>query len=126
MYKMALIAAAGGAIGSALRYVVGLYAIVAFGARYPYGTLIVNVVGCLVMGALVGLAESRLQLSPEWRIFLATGILGGFTTFSAFALDFAMLAEQRQETAAALYVGGSVLGGLLALFLGLWAVRSLA
>lgn len=123
MLRMALIAAAGGALGSALRYVLGLYAIVWFGARFPYGTLIVNVIGCFAMGLLVGLSAARIELTPEWRIFLATGVLGGFTTFSAFALDYAMLAEQQQHGPAALYVLASVLASVLALFAGLWLAR---
>ena len=123
--KLVLLAAAGGAIGAAGRYLVGLGAARLLGFAFPWGTLIVNVAGCFAMGVLVELIALRTSASNEVRVFLATGVLGGFTTFSAFSLDFAMLLERREHMAAALYAGSSVLLSILALFAGLGLVRAL-
>lgn len=100
--------ALGGAIGSVLRYLT----VTAFGA--PLATVVVNVLGSLVMGALFVLLSSRAQLSP----LLMTGVLGGFTTFSAFSLDALKLWQAGQTAQAALYVGASVVFSLLAVALG--------
>ncbi len=122
--KLALLAAAGGAFGSAARYLVSVAALRLFGAHFPWGTLIVNVAGCFLMGLLAGAALYRLDISPEARAFLATGVLGGFTTFSAFALDGFLLYE-RNAGLAAIYVGASVLLSLAALLAGLFIARLL-
>lgn len=100
--------AVGGAIGSVLRYL----CVAAFGA--PLATLLVNVLGSFVMGVLFVVLISRTQLSP----LLMTGILGGFTTFSAFSLDALKLWQAGQPAQAALYVGASVISSLLAVALG--------
>lgn len=119
-----LLVAAGGAIGASARHLVGTVSLRAFGSGFPVGTLTVNVVGCLVMGLFVGLLASRFQGSENLRLFVATGFLGGFTTFSAFSLDFTVLWE-RGETALAIgYVVASVLLSLAALGLGLWFART--
>jgi CrcB protein len=93
------------------------------GAGFPWWTLTVNVLGCFLMGVLVEALALRLQGSVELRTFLATGVLGGFTTFSAFSLDFASLLQQQTPAQAALYLVGSVAGSILAFFLGLWMTR---
>ncbi|MGD9868569.1 MAG: fluoride efflux transporter CrcB [Hyphomicrobiales bacterium] len=121
--KMVLWAAAGGAIGASARYLVGVGAARLLGAQFPWGTLTVNIVGCLLMGLLIETAALKLSLSNEMRTFLATGILGGFTTFSAFSLDFAILWERKDVSAAFAYLGASVGLSILALFLGLMIVR---
>ncbi|HMT13541.1 MAG TPA: CrcB family protein, partial [Aestuariivirga sp.] len=87
--------ALGGALGSAARYGVNVLSGRMLGTAFPWHTLIVNVAGSFVMGALVGLMAARWNVGNDARAFLTTGILGGFTTFSAFALDFALLVERR-------------------------------
>ena len=120
-----LIVAIGGGIGAALRYGVNVGSPKLFGADYPWHTLIVNVAGCFVMGLLTELMALKLNVSQEWRLFLTTGILGGFTTFSAFALDFALMAERREFIAAGGYAVASVVLSIAACFLGLAVVRSI-
>jgi fluoride exporter len=122
--NLVLLAAAGGALGSAARYLVNVGAGRLLGMGFPWGTLIVNVVGCFVMGLLIGLGALRLELGTEARTFLMTGILGGFTTFSAFSADFALLIERRDFGLAALYLTGSVALSLLAVFAGLYLIRT--
>jgi CrcB protein len=122
--KMVLLAAAGGALGSSVRYLVNVGAGRLLGIGFPWGTMIVNVAGCFVMGLLIGYGALRGTLSDEARVFLATGILGGFTTFSAFSADFAALIERKTFGLSALYVTGSVVLSLAAVFAGLYLVRS--
>ena len=122
--KLVLLAAAGGALGSSARYLVTVGAGKLLGMGFPWGTLIVNIAGCFVMGLLVGLGATRLTITDEARIFLATGILGGFTTFSAFSADFALLVERKNLGLAALYLTGSVALSLFAVFAGLYLIRS--
>jgi fluoride exporter len=117
--------ALGGALGSALRHGVNVGAGRAFGPEFPWATLIVNIVGCFAMGLLFGLMALRWNASAETRAFLATGILGGFTTFSAFSLDFALLVERNQLPMALLYGAGSVVLSLVAVFAGLELMRAL-
>lgn len=124
-WKLVLLTAAGGAIGSAARYICGVLALQWYGARFPWGTLFVNVFGSLLMGIVSGLVIHRAALSADVRLFLATGVLGGFTTFSAFALDTAFLAG-RDVTLSAIYVVASVALSLLALSFGLYVTRSAA
>ncbi len=120
-----LIVAIGGGLGAALRYGVNVGAPRLFGADYPWHTLIVNVVGCFVMGLLTEWMALKLNVSQEMRLFLTTGILGGFTTFSAFALDFALMAERREFMAAGGYALASVVLSIAACFLGFAVVRSI-
>ncbi len=117
--------AAGGAIGSAARYGVNVWSARALGSEFPWHTFIVNVVGCFAMGVLVALMATRLNVSNEARAFLTTGILGGFTTFSAFSFDFAQLVERKAFGPALAYGAGSVALSLIAVFAGLYLVRSL-
>jgi fluoride exporter len=118
--------ALGGGIGAAARHGVNVWSGRVFGTEFPWHTLIVNVAGCFIMGVLTGLLALKLNLSPEARAFLTTGILGGFTTFSAFSLDFALLMERKSHLAAGGYVAASVLLSLVAVFLGLQLIRALA
>lgn len=108
-----------------MRYGVNVWSGRAFSTEFPWGTLFVNVVGCLVMGLLVGAMALKFSASNEARAFLATGILGGFTTFSAFSLDFALLVERKTYGAAFAYGAGSVVLSLAAVFIGLAAARTL-
>jgi fluoride exporter len=118
--------ALGGAIGSAARYGVNVWSGRMLGADFPWHTFIVNVLGCFIMGAVVALMALKLNVGIEIRSFLTTGILGGFTTFSAFSLDFALLIERKSYGAAVVYSAGSVILSLIAVFAGLALVRTLA
>jgi CrcB protein len=114
-----LIVFVGGGIGAALRHGVNLAAARLLGTSFPYATLLENVTGSLVMGLLAGHFAFKGGASQHWRLFLITGILGGYTTFSAFSLDSILLYERGQPGLAALYVALSValsIGGLLAGF----------
>jgi CrcB protein len=90
-----------------------------FGPAFPVGTLVINILGCLLMGLVAGFFAFRGHLPQEARLFLTTGILGGFTTFSAFSLDAALLWERGEVGLAALYVGASVIFSLAAVAAGL-------
>ena len=116
--------ALGGALGASGRYLAGVWALRLLGHGFPYGTLFVNVAGCFLMGAVIEAVALKFSVSQEMRAFLTTGILGGFTTFSAFALDFVVLYERKAAGLAALYLGASVLLSIAALFAGLWLVRA--
>ncbi len=124
--KMVLMVAMGGAIGSSARYLVGVLATRLFGINFPWGTLIVNIAGSFMMGVLVSLLALRFSVGNEVRGFLAIGVLGGFTTFSSFALDFVYLFEKKQYIWAMGYMSVTVICSILALFLGLAVTRSLA
>ena len=118
--------ALGGAIGSAARYGVNVWSGRLLGAAFPWATLAVNIIGCFAMGLLIELMALKFNVSTEARAFLTTGILGGFTTFSAFSLDFALLVERKTYLLAGAYAAGSVLLSLAAVFAGLYLVRALA
>ncbi|PKQ09290.1 MAG: fluoride efflux transporter CrcB [Alphaproteobacteria bacterium HGW-Alphaproteobacteria-12] len=118
-----LAVAAGGAIGAAGRHLFNQQMFRLFGPNFPWGTFGVNIIGSLVMGLIVGFFALKFEPSAEIRSFIATGMLGGFTTFSAFSLDAANMIERGQTGIAAVYIGGSVALGLAALFLGLWIAR---
>ena len=122
----ALLVAAGGAIGSLTRYLVGLWALRAFGPAFPWGTLGVNVVGSFAIGLFGETILRRFGGSELLRLLLVTGFLGGFTTFSAFSLDTAVLFERGEMGAAALYVLASVGLSLVAVFAGLALARAIA
>lgn len=115
----------GAGIGGALRHGVNIACARLCGTAFPYGTLTVNVVGSLVMGLLAGWFAFKGGATGHMRLFLATGILGGFTTFSAFSLDAVLLIERNEWGAAALYVGASVVASILGLFAELWMMRTL-
>ena len=125
MTHLALVAL-GGAIGAALRHLAGMAAIRLLGTGFPWGTFLVNIVGSLAMGILIAVLARRSGTPSEIRLFLATGMLGGFTTFSAFSMDVALLWERGEVVATLGYVAGSVIISILALFAGLWLVRSIA
>lgn len=120
----ALLVALGGALGSLARYGVNVSTTRLFGLGFPWGTLTVNVVGGLVMGLLAALLALR-GGSNEARLFLMTGVLGGFTTFSAFTLDAVTLWERGEGATAAVYVVASVVVSIAALVAGLALGRAL-
>ena len=121
-----LLVAAGGAIGASLRHLSGLAFLRLLRPAFPWATLFVNVVGSLAMGLLIGWLVKRTGTSAEIRLFLATGLLGGFTTFSAFSLDVANLWERGALGLAFGYILSSVLFSVAAVFAGLWLSRTLA
>lgn len=116
--------AVGGAIGATGRYMFNLQMMRLLGPNFPWGTFGVNVIGSFVMGVLAESFALRFNVSSEMRSFLMTGVLGGFTTFSAFALDAGNMIERNDGGLAGLYVAASVCGSIAALFLGLWTVRA--
>lgn len=120
-----LAVAAGGAIGAAARFLVSSHVVRWLGSGFPWGTLAVNVLGAAIMGLLVGVFARVWPLGDPWRAFLTTGILGGFTTFSAFSLEGALMIERGQYGLATLYAVASVLLCLAALQGALWLTRSL-
>jgi CrcB protein len=115
----------GGAVGSGARYLTGRAMLSLLGPDYPFGTLAVNLIGGLLMGVLVGVL-ARTSASETWRLLLAVGVLGGFTTFSAFSLDVVSLIERGAVGVAFGYVLVSVIGSIAAVFAGLSAVRAVA
>jgi CrcB protein len=114
-----LIVFLGAGIGGAVRHGVSVGSARLFGLGFPTGTLIVNVIGSFLMGLLAGYFLARPGISQQVRLFLTAGVLGGFTTFSAFSLDTALLMERHAYALAAGYVAGSVIASIVALFLGL-------
>jgi CrcB protein len=117
--------AAGAVLGANARYLVVLLAAERFGATFPYGTLLVNASGSLAIGFLLTLAAERLPLAPEWRLFATTGFLGSYTTFSAYTYETALLVREGAYVAAAVSVVGSVVAGLVGVFLGIAAAEAL-
>ena len=123
--SMYLWVALGGAIGASGRFFVTSMTGRLMGHGFPWGTMAVNVVGSFIMGALISFMAIKWSASGEMRIFLTTGILGGFTTFSAFSLDFATLLERKEIVSALAYAAGSVGLSLLAIFAGLAFMRTI-
>lgn len=116
--------ALGGALGSLARYFVAGAIQSAASTGFPWGIFVVNISGGLAMGVIVELSALKMNLVPEMRAFLTVGVLGGYTTFSTFSLDSALLIERGAYTSAALYMAGSAILSVLALFAGLWLVRA--
>ena len=116
--------AMGGAIGSVARYFVAQVQSPTW-TGFPYGIFLVNVSGGFIMGVLVELMALRFSVSPEVRAFLTTGVLGGYTTFSTFSLESALLIQKGAMVNATAYVVGSAILSIVALFCGLWVIRAL-
>lgn len=115
----------GGAIGAGARHLVGRASLSLFGPGFPWGTLIVNLAGGFLMGVLVA-GVARLGSGEEWRLFLGVGVLGGFTTFSAFSLEGMNMIQRGEWLLASGYALVSVIGSFAVLALGLWTARGLA
>ena len=112
----------GSFIGGILRYCLSQFVQLRYASEMPYGTFLVNISGCFLIGVVYALADRSL-LTTEWRLFFATGILGGFTTFSAFSFETLSLFKAGQVWTAVVYAVCSVLIGLIATFLGMYIVK---
>lgn len=125
MNKLIFVALGGGA-GAVARYLVGTQTLRIFGPNWPYGTFAVNILGGFLMGALAGyLAHKGGADQERWRLLLGVGVLGGFTTFSAFSLETALMIEKKAYGTAALYTSASIILSITALFAGLLVARRL-
>ena len=120
--KRILITGAGSFIGGMLRYLIAEFVQTRYLTNFPIGTLTVNVIGCFIIGIVFGLADKE-NLTQEWRLFLATGLLGGFTTFSAFSIETIGMLRDGQFWSAAAYIFLSVILGLLVAFIGISIIK---
>lgn len=123
--RILLIVGLGGFLGSIARYLAQQLITRWLPVIFPYGTFFVNVAGCFLIGIIYALADRGNALNPEWRIFLATGFCGGFTTFSTFSFEAFQLMREGQYLFLSLYIGLSVLVGILATFLAIALVRAI-
>ena len=119
MFKNILIVGLGGAAGSMLRYAVQKLFYTQSAAAFPTGTLLVNISGCFLIGILLSLLTRSLTWNEEMKLLLMTGFCGGFTTFSAFTLEGLGLLKENKTTLFIIYIAASVVGGLLATFIGI-------
>ena len=108
-----------GAAGTLARYGVQGLVQERTGSGFPYGTLVVNIIGCLLLGGIAEYALTHLAIPPEWRIGITTGFLGAFTTFSTFTWETARLIQEGEWQRASVYLAASLIGGLLAVFCGI-------
>ncbi len=115
--RVALFIGMGSLIGGILRYMLSQLIQNRALSTFPYGTLTVNILGCFLIGIVFGLAE-RVGMAQEWKLFIVTGVLGGFTTFSAFSYESISLMRDGQAGTALIYVAASVVLGLLATYIG--------
>jgi len=118
MFKIILIIGSGSFIGGVARFLLTKYVQSGLISSFPYGTFLVNISGCLLIGILYGLSERQVLISSEWKLFLTVGLCGGFTTFSAFSNENVMLLKDGNFLYAALYASLSVFIGLMATWLG--------
>jgi CrcB protein len=116
----------GGGLGASLRHAINVGCARACGFNFPYGTFVINISGSLVMGLIAGYLAFKGEASQPWRLFVMTGILGGYTTFSAFSLDAVTLYERGEMGMALFYVVGSVVLSIAGLVAGLALVRHFA
>ena len=123
--RAVMLVAAGGALGAVSRWAAGAWFARRFGTRFPWGTLAVNLAGCLALGFVLALLEERLPQSDMWRPLVAVGFLGAFTTFSTFCWEGDALLRDGEWMRAAAYVLASVAVGLLAVRVGVHAARAL-
>lgn len=119
MIKNILLVGLGGGLGSILRYLSGRFITNNISAHFPWGTFAVNIAGCFLIGIFWGLAFKTFNTNEDWKLFLMAGLCGGFTTFSAFTLEGIGLLKENKLLLFILYVGGSVLIGLLATLIGM-------
>lgn len=125
MLRTILIVGAGGFIGSVMRYLVQFIIEKNIASTFPWGTLAANIAGSFIIGIVFALAQKGNLLSAEWRLFLAVGVCGGFTTFSSFAYNNLTMLKEQAYGQFIWNVGGSLFFGLLAVYLGMILVRAL-
>jgi fluoride exporter len=125
MLRTIILVGSGGFIGSVLRYLVQYYMEKSLMSTFPWGTLIANVAGSFIMGIVFALADRGNLLNAEWRIFLTVGICGGFTTFSAFSYNNFMMLKEQIYGSLLLNIGGSLVIGIFAVYLGIIFIRLL-
>ena len=118
-----LAVAVGGSIGATTRYLVSTWAAERFGASFPYGTLIVNVVGCFIIGAFMTITTERFIVNPYWRLLITVGFVGGLTTFSSFSYETFRLVDDADMTMALYNVGLNLVLGFLATWIGIGTAR---
>lgn len=123
MLKEILLAGTGGFIGTSLRYMAQIGAGIIFETPFPKATMLINIIGSLIIGIVFALFDKTAIMSQETKLFLATGICGGFTTFSAFSYDILSLMKQGMHLSAIMYVLISVIFGIIAAYAGYAAVR---
>jgi CrcB protein len=114
----------GAGVGGAIRHAMNIWVARFMGTHFPWHTFVINVTGSLVMGLVAGWFAIKGGATGHLRLFLATGVLGGYTTFSAYSLDAVLLWERHEYLLSVLYVGGSVIGAIVGLLLGLWIMRT--
>ena len=115
----------GGVLGANARYLVSVYVAERLGTAFPYGTLLINVSGSLIIGFFLTLAAERFTIDPLWRLFFATGFLGAYTTFSSYTFEAAQLVRDGSYGLALVYLFGSVLAGMIGVFAGIVAAERL-
>ncbi|MEE4285740.1 MAG: fluoride efflux transporter CrcB [Mariniphaga sp.] len=123
MLRTILLVGTGGFIGSVMRYLVQYYMEKSLASTFPWGTFIANIAGSFIIGVVFALAEKGNLMNAEWRIFLAVGICGGFTTFSSFAYNNLTLLNDRAWGSLLLNIGGNLFLGILAVYLGIILIR---
>lgn len=124
-WKDIMLVGIGGGGGSIMRFIIQQYALPLRPGTFPWATFIVNITGCLIIGVLYGLAEKTSFLTPQWRLLLATGFCGGYTTFSAFAYENSIVLKTGNISMAAIYAVASVILGILGVFAGSFVVKSM-
>lgn len=123
MIRTIILVGLGGGLGSILRYLTSIFVNKYFHANFPWATFIVNILGCLIIGIVLGLFERQQITSPHLKFLFITGFCGGFTTFSAFASENIILFQADNSLIAFLYIGTSVLASLFAVWLGLTLIK---
>lgn len=123
MVKNLLLVGLGGGLGSIARYLCQKWVTNSYSSHFPWGTFAINVTGCLAIGIFWGISFKNFDTNENWKLFLMTGLCGGFTTFSAFSLEGIGLIKEQRHGLFLLYVAGSVLIGLIATYIGMRIAR---